>query len=459
MFLGEKFRFLVSLSPLFYLLFFVLFFRLIFDSDPLYGTHQASLFLAGLLALLQRIHKHHLRSVLTLAIRRNFDSVFPAMVILFFVGMLIGSWACAGILGSMISLGIKFLFADAFLPGVAILCGITAVVSGSSWTTAGTIGIALMGVGKILGFSPEICAGAVISGCYFGDKLSPLSDTTNLASSLTGVPLYAHIFHMLKTTIPSFCLCIVFYTLWNLFDSKNLVPVSISTDQIKSYDFLSTNPWNFLPVLLVFGSSLFRVRAIYSLCLGIVSAILLAHYQGQNFNVMMKSLFFGFFPSSGNPSLDAIQSGGGIIAILPTEFLILTAVWFGGILEGMGYLAEILAFFKRWIQVKWDILYAAMGSSLILNLTTADQYLSLVVPARAFRNLAKEYNVEPKDISRSLEDSGTVSSPLIPWNSCGAFMATSLKVSTFAYLPFVWFNLIHIVYSIVVIQMRRKKIT
>ncbi len=394
----ERALVLLSLSPLIYLLIFVILFRFVFTSDPLYGSHQLSLFLAGFVALLQRFRKHHIQSLLRQSIWRNFLSVLPAMLILLFVGMLIGSWANAGILSSMIFVGTKILFAPTFLPGVTILCGITAVISGSSWTTAGTLGVALMGVGNILGFSPEICAGAIVSGCYFGDKLSPLSDTTNLASSLTGVPLGTHIRYMMKTTIPSFLLCLIAYALWNFYNPPVLAVQNDILNQFFSSEYLSFQPYHMVPVILVFGSAMFGLKAVYSLSLGILSSMLFTYLGGAPLTDMGKSLLFGFYPETGNPNVDALLGGGGIIAILPTEILILTAVWFGGILEGMGYLSEILTLMKKWIYVKWDVLLASMGSSFILNLTTADQYLSLVVPARAFRHLAEEYHIDGKEV-------------------------------------------------------------
>lgn len=454
---SEKRNIIFSLSPLLYLFVFVITFRLCFDIDPLHGPHQTSLFLAGLLALIQRNGKIHSKSALILALKRNFFSVYPAMLILCLVGMLIGAWANAGVLGSMIDLGIRMLSPDFFLPGIAILCGISAVVSGSSWTTAGTLGLALMGVGNLLGFPPEVTAGAIVSGCYFGDKLSPLSDTTILASSLTEVPLPTHIRYMVKTTLPSFLVSLLLYSVWNFFHLPSETPLNTLSDSLFLSSSLHFEYWNLLPVVLVFGFSMFGVRAYISLGIGILSSCFFSFQRGAQPIDIVSSLVFGFHSSSGDPNLDVLLSGGGFLAIFPTECLILTAVWFGGILEGMGYLSELLISLKQWIHVKWDVLLATMGSSFLLNLTTADQYLSLVVPARAFRNLAHEYEIEGKEVSRALEDSGTISSPLIPWNSCGAFMATSLKISTIAYLPYVWFNLIHIFFAIALILFRRTK--
>jgi NhaC family Na+:H+ antiporter len=453
----KKFDLLLSLSPLFFLLFFVVSFRLFSNKDPLHGPHQISLFLAGFLALIQRIQKSHTRKSILLALKRNLHSVLPAMRILLFVGMLIGAWASAGVLGSLVYVGIQILSPSFFLPGVAIVSGISAVLSGSSWTTAGTLGVALMGVGQVYGIAPEVCAGAIVSGCYFGDKLSPLSDTTILASSMTGVKLFEHIRYMLRTTLPSFIICLVLYSIWNFFHQplENLGMNSASL--LYTRESLHFDVWNFLPVMLVFGFSVFGMHPLLALGMGIVSASLLTVCRGMSLPSIGESLIFGYKSHTGNVDLDTLLGGGGVLAIFPTECLILSAVWFGGILEGMGYLHEIIDLLKIWIREKWDVLLATMGSSFVLNLTTADQYLSLVVPARAFRNLAREFKLEPKDVSRALEDSGTISSPLVPWNSCGAFMATSLKVTTLGYLPFAWFNLIHILLSIGIIFYRRKK--
>ncbi|WP_210413662.1 Na+/H+ antiporter NhaC family protein [Leptospira ilyithenensis] len=449
----------LSLSPVLYLLCFIFLFRQIFTTDPLYGSHQLSLILAGAVAIWQRRNIHHAKQAFLLAWKKNFLSVWPAMEILLLVGILIGSWADAGVLFSMIQLGVRVLSPEFFLPGVCLISGIASLISGSSWTTAGTLGVALMGVGQVLGVDESICAGAIVSGCYFGDKLSPLSDTTNLASSLTGVPILDHIFHMAKTTIPSFFAALALFYGANLF-----VVVGGTTSHTTDLGFLGfgseadgfINP-SLIPIMLVFGASLFRVPPRYSLLLGIFSANWISFSLGHNIGSVLTSLSFGFASKTGNESLDILLGGGGVIAVFPTECLILSAVWFGGALEGLGYLQELLHYLRNWIRKKADVLLATMGTSFLLNLTTADQYLSLVIPARAYRNLADHYELPSKDVSRALEDSGTISSPLIPWNSCGAFMATSLKVSTFSYLPFVWFNIIHITFAIFTAFWNRKK--
>ncbi|WP_207763478.1 Na+/H+ antiporter NhaC family protein [Leptospira meyeri] len=444
-----------SLSPLFYLILSILFFRFVWIVPY---PHPLALLVSGLIAFLQRRYR---KSVfLKSSFRKNFFSVLPAMEILFFVGMLIASWAYSGVLLTMIQAGILFLQPDYFLPSLAVVAAIAAMVSGSSWTTAGTLGVALMGVAEVISFPGAMAAGAIVSGCYFGDKLSPLSDTTNLASSLTHVPIWKHIQHMLKTTCISFGIAIFGFYILNLYvlNSHENAELSLKPGLIFSLPSSSILWIKLIPVILVFGSSFFKLHIRISLILGIVSAIGFSIVElGIQWQIW-ETLVFGFESNTGNEVLDRFLSGGGVVAILPTEILILSAVWFGAVVEGYGYLNEILIKIKIWAKDKWDILLSTMGTSFLLNLVTADQYLSLVIPARAFRSLAEENSIPEKDISRSLEDSGTITSPLIPWNSCGAFMSTSLGISVMSFFPFAFFNLFHVMLSVSLLLIEKNKI-
>lgn len=443
-----------SLSPLLYLILSILFFRFVWIVPY---PHPLALLVSGFIAFFQRRYR---KSVfLKSSFRKNFFSVLPAMEILFFVGMLIASWAYSGVLLTMIQAGILFLQPDYFLPSLAVVAAIAAMVSGSSWTTAGTLGVALMGVAEVISFPETMAAGAIVSGCYFGDKLSPLSDTTNLASSLTHVPIWKHIQHMLKTTCISFGIAILGFYILNLYvlNSHQNADLSLRPGVIFPLPSSSISWSKLIPVVLVFGSSFFKLHIRISLILGIVSALGFSvnelGFQWQTW----KTLLFGFESHTGNVVLDRFLSGGGVVAILPTEILILSAVWFGAVVEGYGYLNEILIQIKIWAKDKWDILLSTMGTSFLLNLVTADQYLSLVIPARAFRSLAEENSIPEKDISRSLEDSGTITSPLIPWNSCGAFMSTSLGVSVMSFFPFAFFNLFHVILSVSLLLIAKNK--
>ncbi|TGL87966.1 sodium:proton antiporter [Leptospira congkakensis] len=443
-----------SLSPLFYLILSILFFRFVW---VVAYPHPTALFVSGVISFLQRRNRKLV--FLKSSFRKNFVSVLPAMEILFFVGMLIASWAYSGVLFTMIQIGILFLQPDYFLPSLAIVSAIAAMVSGSSWTTAGTLGVALMGVAEVMSFPETMAAGAIVSGCYFGDKLSPLSDTTNLASSLTHVPIWKHIRHMLKTTCISFGIAVLGFYFLNLYvwDSHQTSRITLQSGVLGDV-FSSNVSWiKLIPVVLVFGSSVFKMHIRISLLLGILSAIGFSVSElGFQWDIG-NTLVFGFESRSGNQILDRFLSGGGIVAILSTEVLILAAVWFGAVVEGYGYLNEILIQIKLWAKDRWDILLSTMGASFLLNLVTADQYLSLVIPARAFRSLAEEKGIPEKDISRSLEDSGTITSPLIPWNSCGAFMSTSLGVSVLSFFPFVFFNLIHVLLAVSLLLVAKNK--
>ncbi|TGM79916.1 Na+/H+ antiporter NhaC family protein [Leptospira bouyouniensis] len=449
----KKYSLFFSLSPILYLILSILFFRNIWIVPY---PHPSALIVSGLLSYLQRYNRKIL--FLQSALRKNFFSVLPAMEILFFVGLLIASWAYSGVLLTMMQIGISIIEPNYFLPSITIVTAIAAMVSGSSWTTAGTLGVALMGVSKYLGFPDVMSAGAIVSGCYFGDKLSPLSDTTNLASSLTHVPIWTHIRHMLKTTCFSFGLAVICFYILNFFvwdpDLQKVIPSTIGLSELLSQEIVY---WKLIPVLIVFGSSFFHLPVRVSFLLGIVSAFLFPIFEtGVSFG-MFKSLIFGYQSETGNNTWDQFLSGGGIVSILPTEILIITAVWFGAVVEGFGYLNELLIQIKLWAKNQFDILLSTMGISFLLNLVTADQYLSLVIPARAFRTLAVENQIPEKDISRALEDSGTITSPLIPWNSCGAFMAASLGVPVLSFLPFVFFNLIHVLLSVSVLIIQKIK--
>lgn len=441
---GERKNILFSLSPILYLVLSILFFRyLCIVPYP----HPFALSLAGVLSYLQRRDRKIL--FLQSAFRKNLISVFPAMEILFFVGLLIASWAYAGVLLTMMQLGTKLIRPEFFLPSLTLVSAIAAMVSGSSWTTAGTLGVALMGVSHVLGFSEVMSAGAIVSGCYFGDKLSPLSDTTNLASSLTHVPIWNHIRHMLRTTVFSFVFAILGYYLLNLWvwNPDLTKPITGETDLslLLQTEIVYAK---LIPVFIVFGSSFFHLPVRISFFLGILSALAFPFFEHRLSLDVLESLVFGYKAETGVETWDLFLSGGGISSILPTEFLIVTAVWFGAVVEGFGYLNEILMQIKTWAKDKFDILLSTMGTSFLLNLITADQYLALVIPARAFRTLAIEKLIPERDISRALEDSGTITSPLIPWNSCGAFMASSLGVSVFSFLPFVFFNLFHVIFTV-----------
>lgn len=443
--------FIVRLLPIYLLLTAILIFHIL---EVNFFPHPLALLISGFFLLIIRKKRMNPYTLLS-HLKKNFLSVLPAIEILLLVGMLIAAWSYSGVLGLMVQIGFKCLDASYFLPGICVIASIASLVSGSSWTTAGTFGLALMGVGEILGFPKEIAAGAIISGCYFGDKLSPLSDTTNLASNLTSVPIFEHIRHMLKTTIISFVLALIAFSIINIF---LISPKSneIESPLIKYISSFTSDYFLLIPVLLVFGSAFFKIHVRISLLLGILSSGLLANGIFINWSPFLKSLIFGFVSQTGETAIDLFLSGGGMIAVLPTELLILTAVWYGGILEASGYLGEILQSIGLLVKKQSDVILAAMGSAFLLNLTTADQYLSIVIPARAFRELAQNNGIKNKDISRALEDSGTISSPLIPWNSCGAFMTTSLGVPTFSYLPYVFFNLIHISLSVLLIRFKKK---
>jgi len=346
-------------------------------------------------------------------------SILSALEILALVGILIGLWKLGGTMDSMMRLGFLFMDPMFFLVSTAFTSALGALVSGSSWTTAGTLGTALLAIGETYGFSPGMVAGAIVSGAYFGDKLSPLSDTTNLASSVTGTDLFLHIRKMAKTTLPTFLFALILFGLIPF-----LNPPKESISQNPSLDWGK----ELIPPVLVFGLSLLRCSPRISLLAGILSSSVISLMVSVPWREILSSGF-------GAP---------GFLSVLPTEALILGAIFFGSCLEKNGQLGYFFGLAVRKIQSLGDLLLACMFSSLGLNLMTADQYLSLVIPGRSFQEIAARVEVPSYQVSRALEDMGTLSSPLIPWNSCGAFMSLALGVGTWEYLPYAWFPGIHI---------------
>ncbi len=423
---------LVSITPFLALLFFAWFFRWLF---PTY-FQSISLFLAGILCFLIPLDS---QTDFFPTLKTNFRSILPAMEILALVGILIRVWGEIGTIQLIMDLGIHYLSPAFFLNSCVFATSLFALVSGSSWTTAGTLGLALIGVGDEFQIPKGLVAGAVVSGCYFGDKMSPLSDTTNLAASITKTDLKTHIIHMSKTTIPSYMIANFFFYI----ASPKLSQLSVKPYSEQDLVLL-------LPVILVFFSSFFKIKPRASLIIGIVSAFLLVslfpHFPLQRIGQIAKLAIF-----------DSSELGaGGLESVFPTELLICSAIWFGTSLEANGFLKIILESVLFSLQSTRSILISCMCSSIVLNLTTADQYLSLVIPGKSFSALAEKNNIPSRDISRALEDTGTLSSPLIPWNSCGAFMALSLGVPVGAYFFYAWFQWIHILSSFLWVILKKK---
>ena len=391
------------------------------------------------------------------------DGIYKALqsvCILVIVGILIGVWINAGVVPTMIFYGLKVLKPAIFFIASVLICSITSLATGTSWGTMGTMGVALMGIGFGLGMSPGMTAGAVLSGAYFGDKISPLSETTILASSITDVPLFRHIRYMLITTTPSLIITLVIFTV------MGFVIETHSTEHMADFavslkDTFTITPW-LLIVPIVTGIliarktpsiiTLFLSTLLAGICAIIFQPELLREIAGESniFKGVMMTFYGSTSLDTGNTMLTDLVSTRGMAGMMDTVWLILCAMCFGGAMTASGMLGSITSVFVRFMKGRVSVVASTVCSGLFLNLTTADQYISIILTGNMFRNIYEKKGYENRLLSRTTEDAVTVTSPLIPWNTCGMTQATILNVSTLTYLPYCFFNIISPLMSILV---------
>jgi len=373
-----------------------------------------------------------------------------AVLILMIVGMLIGVWILAGVVPTMIYYGLKILSPGIFLIATCLICCIVSLATGSSWTTAGTVGVALIGVGMGLGMPLPMVAGAIISGAYFGDKMSPLSDTTNLAPAMAGSDLFDHVKHMIYTTGPSLAIALILYGILGArYAGQELDVAQINQLLDGLSGQFAINPLLFIPPLVVILMVVFKIPAIPGLIGGVVlGAVFAAVFQGAGMSAIIEASHYGFVSETGIVEIDELLTRGGLDSMMWTVSLIMIAMSFGGVLEKTGMLNALLEKVLKVVNSTGSLVLATVLSCFFINLTSGDQYMSLVVPGRMFKDAYAERGLHPKNLSRVLEDAGTLSSPLIPWNTCGAFMLSTLAIHPFAYLPYAFLNLINPLVSV-----------
>jgi NhaC family Na+:H+ antiporter len=381
-------------------------------------------------------------------------TALPAILILVVVGLLIGVWIASGVVPIMIYYGLKILAPGYFLVATALICALISLATGSSWSTAATVGLAMMGVGQALGISPGMTAGAVISGAYFGDKMSPLSDTTNLAPAVAGTQLFTHIRHMVYTTGPALIIALILYALMGIFSKTS---GSIETPGYLMMLNTLRDSFNLTPLLLLAPIAVLvlvwrKTAALPALMIGVVvGCVLLLLFQrgeGTGFSGMMESLYSGYVSSTGVATVDELLTRGGVTSMYDTIVLIIVALSFGGIMEASGMLEKIAEGILKLARSTGSLVTATIFSCLGMNALASDQYLAIIVPGRMYRNAYMKRGLHPKNLSRALEDSATMTSSLIPWNTCGAYMGGVLGVSAFTYLPFAFLNLLSPMISI-----------
>ncbi|WP_187114765.1 Na+/H+ antiporter NhaC [Staphylococcus xylosus] len=366
----------------------------------------------------------------------------PAIVIIILVGLVIGSWIGSGVVATMIYYGLQLIDPRYFLAVVIILCGIVALAIGSSWSTMATVGVASMGIGISMGISPGMVAGAVICGSYFGDKMSPLSDTTNLASGLTGVDLFEHIKHMFYTTIPALVISlIVFFFIGQRFGGRNFDAKNIKDILATMQDNFLITPWLLLIPIIVIALVVVKVPAIPAICVGIILGFFAQIFlQGGSITEALTALQTGYTIESGNKLVDELFNRGGLESMFYTISLTLVAMTFGGVLEYSGMLTALIAVILKVAKSTGSLIASVIISCIGTNFTCSEQYISIIVPSRMYINTFKDKKLHPKNLSRALEDGGTLTSVFVPWNTCGVFIASTLGVSVVEYAPFAILN-------------------
>lgn len=443
----------------------------VYGDNALGGSNQFLLLLrAGIATFIGYINKVPMKSIIE-EISNNIKSVSGAILILLMVGALSGTWLLSGIIPAMIYYGLQILNPSIFLVACVIICAMVSVSIGSSWTTSATIGIALVGIGQTLGIHEGLIGGAIISGGYFGDKLSPMSDTTNLASALAGTDIFTHIKYMLYTTLPSIIITIIIFAIIG-FNLNAMGNPNTEEIEMAIKERFHITPWVFaVPatiLLMIYKKAEPLVALFCGIILGVIFALIfqqdllleLTQKSALNFDslyrVIMDTITTSTQIPTDNETLSELFSSSGMEGMLPTIWLIICAMVFGGVMEAIGALEKITDFLLNAFSSIFGLFASTLMSCLTLNMTTSDQYLSLVIPGKMFSKAYQNKGLAPENLSRTLEDSGTVVSVLIPWNTCAAYNSSVLGIPTLSYLPYTFFNIISPFMTLIFVAFRIK---
>ncbi len=360
-----------------------------------------------------------------------------ANFIIMIVGCLIGAWMAGGIVPGLIYYGLQLFTPSVFLAALPVMCAVIALATGSAWTTAGTIGVAAMGVAAGLGIPFPITAGAIITGAQFGDKLSPLSDSTNLAAGVTGTNLFAHVKHMMWTTIPSFALAEALFAVIGLSystDSVDDTQIQLICDTLQKNFHIT--PWILIAPVFIIVMMILKVPAIPGMALGTAVGVVFAFLQGNDVGTVISQLVYGFEIASGNDMVDQLLNRGGMQNMMYTISLVICALAFGGAVKCIGCLDVIVETILIKCRTRASIMIANIITCIAMNFMAADQYMSIVIPGQMYKDTYKKLNLASKNLSRVLEDAGTLTSGIVPWSTCGALYYSVLNVSAFVYFPF-----------------------
>jgi NhaC family Na+:H+ antiporter len=438
----------------------------IYGSDSIFGASQVALLAAsGVCVLLASVFFKTPWKQFDEAIRGNFADVAGATLILFLIGAVSGTWTMSGVVPAFIYYGVKIISPKMFLLSACVICAVISVMTGSSWTTIATIGVALLGIGRAEGFPDGLIAGAIISGAYFGDKISPLSDTTVMASSVNRVPLFTHIRYMVFTTVPSIVITLIIFTVIGLLHSpEEATQIDLYTTVLT--DKFRITPWLFIVPVLTLVLILRRMPALPVLAISVLSAAVAALLfqpdiigsigakvtEGSRFRILLtgtvESIYNTVSLETGHPEVDGLLVTRGMVGMLNTVFLILCAMCFGACMQASGMIARLARLLDPLTRTRTGLVASTVVTGTALNGIVSDQYLSILLTSNIFRGTFQERGYEERLLSRTVEDSATVTSPLFPWGSCGMTQATILSVPTLVYAPFCFFNLISPLMSI-----------
>jgi NhaC family Na+:H+ antiporter len=448
------------LTPIFFLIIFLSLSVFIFGPDAALGPNQLTLILAAFVAGIIGYKNGYQWDDIQKGITNSIHSAMGSILIILSVGMLIGTWILSGTVPTLLVFGMEMLSPQWFYVSSCLLCAIVSISIGSSWSTAGTVGVGLMGISYSLGLDPAISAGAIISGAYMGDKMSPLSDSTNLAPSVAGSELFSHIRHMTWTTVPAFVISLVLFTILSLNETSMIDPkeIDIITQSIKGEFTIGLHL--LIPMLVLFLMARAKVPALPTVLMGSFIGIIFAvvfqqeailKMTGTDHNLSTPLAIFkgvwttaydGYESSTENELVRGLLSKGGMNSMLNTIWLIICALSLGGVMESVGLLKKLVSYVLKNVDSAKGLIVSTLGTAFGVNLIASDQSLAVVLPGRAFKQEYENKGLDPLNLSRALEDAGTVTSVLIPWNTCGAFMAVTLGVNTLDYMPYALFNIL-----------------
>ncbi|MBL7871004.1 MAG: Na+/H+ antiporter NhaC [Cyclobacteriaceae bacterium] len=431
---------------------------LVLGSDAITGPNQIALLLASGIAGVISFKLGYTWEEIEGSIVKSISSAMAAMLILLAIGSLSGTWLLSGIVPSMIYYGLKILNPTIFLLAACVISAIVSVATGSSWSTVATVGIALLGIGKAMDISEGVIAGAIISGAYFGDKMSPLSDTTNLAPAMAGTDLFTHIKYMALTTFPTLGITLIIFFIWGFTLDTNQASADSSAVLLALEDKFSLNPLLFIVPILVIVMIVKKVPALPALLIGAllggIAAIIFqpqiieqvsgvkGDYLKASFIAVMNAMTTSINIQTSDPMITELLTAKGMSGMLNTIWLILCAMIFGGVMESCGLLKAIAEQIIKFAHSTGSLVASTAATCIFFNFTASDQYMAIAVPGRMYADTYRKRGLKPEVLSRTLEDSGTVTSVLIPWNTCGATQANVLGVATMVYAPYTFFCII-----------------